>query len=99
MAGLTTLVRMKGKNMIQIGLDRGLRVAKMLRGCLLRLAAQMAVSASLAASSTPAAGTQPVLMELEREIALALSACVPLVADKAAGYANCRMLIVRAVRQ
>ena len=53
---------------------------------LLGLAVQIAVSASAAAQSTPAAGSQPPLMDRQKEIALALSACPPSVASKAAVY-------------
>jgi hypothetical protein len=59
----------------------------LLRICLLGLAAQIAVSASAAAQSTQAtASQQPPLMNREKEIALALSACPPSVASKAAAY-------------
>ena len=55
--------------------------------CLLGLAAQIAVSASAVAQSTQAAGSQqPPLMDRQKEIALALSACPPSVASKAAVY-------------
>src|SRR5258708_4113667 len=55
--------------------------------CLLGLAAQIALSASAAAQSTQAAASQkPPLMNREKEIALALSACPPSVAGKAAVY-------------
>jgi hypothetical protein len=55
--------------------------------CLLGLAALVAVSASAAAQSTQAAGSQlPPLMDRQKEIALALSACPPSVASKAAVY-------------
>jgi hypothetical protein len=51
------------------------------------LAAQMAVTASAAAQSTGAsAALSPQLMERQREIALALSACPPAIASKAAVY-------------
>jgi hypothetical protein len=54
---------------------------------LLGLAAQIAVSASAAAQSTQAAESQqPPLMDRQREIALALSACPPSVASEAAVY-------------
>jgi hypothetical protein len=72
--------------MTQIGLNHCASIARMLRDGLLRLAAQLAVSASLAAQSTPAVGTQPPLLEREREIMLALSACPPSVAGKAGVY-------------
>ena len=55
--------------------------------CLLGLAAQIAVSASAVAQSTQAAGSQQLpLMDRQKEIALALSACPPSVASKAAVY-------------
>ena len=54
--------------------------------CLLGLTALVAVSASAAAQSTPAAEGQPPLMDRQKEIALALSACPPSVASKAAVY-------------
>jgi hypothetical protein len=57
-----------------------------IRICLLGLAAQIAVSASAAAQSTPAAAGQPPLMDRQKEITLALSACPPSVASKAAVY-------------
>jgi len=51
------------------------------------LAAQIAVSPSAAAQSTAGAGSQqPALMDREREIALALSACPSFVMSKAAIY-------------
>jgi hypothetical protein len=57
------------------------------RICLLGLAAQIAVSAPVAAQSTQVAGNQqPPLMDRQKEIALALSACPPSVASKAAVY-------------
>src|SRR5262249_41565777 len=52
----------------------------------LGLTALVAVSASAAAQSTPAVGSQPPLMDRQKEIALALSACPPSVASKAAVY-------------
>ena len=53
----------------------------------LGLAAQIAVGASAAAQSTQPAGSQlPALMDRQKEIALALSACPPSVASKAAVY-------------
>jgi len=59
----------------------------LIRICLLGLAAQIALSASAAAQSTQAAASQqPPLMNREKEIALALSACPPSVAGKAAVY-------------
>jgi len=55
--------------------------------CLLGLTALIAMSASAAAQSTPAAGSQqPPLMDRHKEIALALSACPPSVASQAAVY-------------
>src|SRR5260370_41963503 len=57
----------------------------LLRICV--LAAQIAVSPSAAAQSTQVAGSQlPPLMDRQKEIALALSACPPSVASKAAVY-------------
>ena len=56
------------------------------RAWLLRLAVQLTMSASAAAQSVPAMTTQPALMDRQREIALALSACPVFVADKAAVY-------------
>ena len=59
----------------------------LIRVCLLGLAAQMAIGASGAAQSTQAAASQtPSLMDRQKEIALALSACPESVADKAAVY-------------
>ena len=61
--------------------------SSLIRICLLGLAAQVAMSASAAAQSTQAAGSQqPPLMDRQKEIALALSACPPFVASKAAVY-------------
>jgi hypothetical protein len=57
-----------------------------MRICWLGLAAQLAVTASAAAQSPQAAGQQPPPMDRETEIALALSACPPPVASKAAVY-------------
>lgn len=54
---------------------------------LLGLAIHTAISASAAAEATQAAGSQErALMDREKEIALALSACPPSVASKAAVY-------------
>ena len=54
---------------------------------LLGLAAQMALSALASAQSAQASGSQqPALMDRQREIALALSACPPFVAGKTAVY-------------
>jgi hypothetical protein len=60
---------------------------RMISICLLGLAAQIAGSARAAAQSTQAAGSQPLpLMERQREIELALSACPKSLASKAAVY-------------
>jgi hypothetical protein len=56
------------------------------RRFLLVLTAQIAVSASAAAQSPQAAANQPALPDQQKEIALALSACPPSVANKAAVY-------------
>ena len=54
---------------------------------LLGLAAQIALSALASAQSAEASGRQqPTLMDRQKEIALALSACPPFVAGKAAVY-------------
>jgi hypothetical protein len=59
----------------------------LIRICLLGLAAQIAGSPSAVAQAIPSAGSQqPALMEREREVALALSACPGTVKDKAAVY-------------
>jgi hypothetical protein len=68
--------------MIAINLNHCLSMARTMRNGILRFAAQALVSASLAAQ--PAAGTPPLHMEPEREIALALSACPPAVGSAAA---------------
>jgi hypothetical protein len=58
-----------------------------LRACLCTLATLAVLSTSAAAQSPLApASQQPALIERQREIALALSACPPFVADKAAVY-------------
>ena len=58
-----------------------------IRMCLLSLVSQIAISPSVAAQSTQAAGNlQTPLMDRQKEIALALSACPPSVAKKAAVY-------------
>ena len=81
--------------MIAINLNHCLSMARTMRNGILRFAAQALVSASLAAQ--PAAGTPPLHMEPEREIALAVSACPPAVGF--AAYIDCRMLIARAAQQ
>ena len=59
----------------------------LIRIWLLGLAAQITISASAAAQSPQAAGSQePPLMDRQKEIALALSACPPSVASRAAVY-------------
>jgi hypothetical protein len=59
----------------------------LIRVCLLGLAADVAVSASAAAQPAQNADAQkPPLMDREKEVALALSACPPSVASKAAVY-------------
>src|SRR5215475_10414525 len=58
----------------------------LIRIYLLGLAALFAGSASVTAQSTQAAGSQPPLMDRQKEIALALSACPPSVASKTAVY-------------
>jgi len=64
---------------------------------LLGLAIQVAVLASAAAQSPQASGGQePPLMERQKEIALALSACPPQVASKAAVYVLDRSGYVKA---
>jgi len=65
------------------------KVAMLMRICVLGLAAQVAVRAWAMAQSTQAqaAGTQaPPLIDRQKEIALALSACPTAVASKAAVY-------------
>jgi len=58
-----------------------------MRICLLGLTAQIALGASVAAQSTqPAGSQQPQLMDRQKEIALALSACPSSAASKAAVY-------------
>jgi len=58
-----------------------------IRICLLVLAAQLAVSSSAVPQSTEAAGSRlPPLMDRQKEIAMALGACPPSVAGKAAVY-------------
>jgi hypothetical protein len=62
-------------------------VNALIRTCLLGLAALIAVGAFAAAESTQiAVSQQEPLMERQKEIALALSACPPTVASKAAVY-------------
>ena len=57
------------------------------RACLWVLAVQFAVSGNAVAQSTPSSGSQsPPIMDREKEIALALSACPKSVASKAAVY-------------
>ena len=59
----------------------------LMRMCLLGLAGQVAMGTSAAAQSTQAATSQtPPLMDRQKEIALALSACPESVAEKAAVY-------------
>ena len=60
--------------------------ARMMLICLLGLAVEISVCASALAQATKAAGTQPPLMDRQKEISLALSACPASVADKAAVY-------------
>jgi len=60
--------------------------AAAMRLFLFGLALQIAVSVSLAAQSTGPAATRPPLMDPQKEIALALSACPTSVAGKAAVY-------------
>lgn len=69
----------------RVGLNRA--SARLMLACLLVLAAEISVSASAWAQVTKAAGLQaPRLMDRQKEVALALSACPSLVADKAAVY-------------
>jgi len=61
--------------------------SSLIRICLLGLTTLIAVSASAAAQSAqPAGSQQPQLMDRQKEIALALSACPPSVASQAAVY-------------
>jgi hypothetical protein len=57
-----------------------------IRICSLMLAAEIIVSLPAAAQSLQASGSAPPLMDRQKEIALALSACPPSVASKAAVY-------------
>lgn len=60
---------------------------RMIHICLMGFAAQIAMSGSTAAQTMqPAASQTPPLMDRQKEIALALSACPASVADKAAVY-------------
>jgi hypothetical protein len=55
--------------------------------CLLALAAQLEISTTAVAQSTGSAGGEtPALMDRQKETALALSACPPMVVSKAAVY-------------
>jgi len=56
------------------------------RFCLLALAAQMVLSAPAEAQSMQTPSSEPPAMDEQREVALALSACPPSVANKAAVY-------------
>jgi hypothetical protein len=58
---------------------------QLIRICWLAVAAQIIATGPVVAQSTQAAGT-PALMDRRKEIALALSACPPSVASKAAVY-------------
>jgi len=59
----------------------------LVRTCLLGLAAQIAMPPAAAAQAIQAmTGKTPLLMDRQKEIALALSACPPATADKAAVY-------------
>jgi hypothetical protein len=58
----------------------------MIRSCWLILAAQIIVSLPAAAQSMQVSGSQPPLMDRQRQIALALSTCPQSVASKAAVY-------------
>jgi hypothetical protein len=64
----------------------GTAASALIRICRFGLVAMIAVSASAAAQSRQIAGSPPPLMDRQREIALALSACPPTVASKAAVY-------------
>jgi hypothetical protein len=64
---------------------RGKRAA-VIRHVLLGLAAQIAVSGSMAAPASDPVANQPPLMDRQKEIMLALSACPASVAGKAAVY-------------
>ena len=67
--------------MTEIGLNWRFGVSGMLRDCLMRLIAQIVVSAFLAVAS-PAAGTQTALIERCGQIVLILHASAPLVASQ-----------------
>jgi hypothetical protein len=69
------------------GVALGTTANALIRTCLFGLAALIAVGAFAAAQSTQIAVSQrPPLMDRQKEIALALSACPPTVASKAAVY-------------
>ena len=64
-----------------------LKFRSLIRICFIGLAVQIAGSGSAGAQSTQTTGSQqPPLMDQEKEIVLALSACPPSVASKAAVY-------------
>ena len=56
----------------------------LIRACVLNLIAQVAIGTPIAAQAVP--NPQPAVMDKQAEIALALSACPPSVANKAAVY-------------
>jgi hypothetical protein len=59
----------------------------LMESCLLALGAQIGLPATVVAQVAGAAGSKtPVLMDRQQETALALSACPPMVAEKAAVY-------------
>jgi hypothetical protein len=66
--------------------ERGTASAIAVRLCLMGLVTQIVLSGAAAAQSTQVGANRPPLMDRQREIALALSACPPSVANKAAVY-------------
>src|SRR5262245_59042098 len=67
-------------------LQRGLAAATSRRSCFCLIGLVVLLAARAPAAAQAPAGASPPLMERDREIALALSACPPAVADKAAVY-------------
>jgi hypothetical protein len=82
-----TLVKRLGTSRRDLMAKRPYEVtASPMRICLLGLAMHVAASTSAAAQSAQAESQPPPLMDREAEIALAISACPPSVASKAAVY-------------
>src|SRR5258708_6322363 len=76
----------EGRGQLRLRAEKGTTSTIWIRSCLVALAAQIALHGAATAQPAQAGPSGPPFMDRQREIALALSACPPAIASKAAVY-------------